>query len=249
MGDELARRLAELTERHRLPSEAYARLRAILSHLAADDQAPTAVRDPIRALDAHLADSLAGLDVPLLAAAGRIADLGSGAGFPGAPLAVALASSHVNLVESQARKCAFLRRLIVAAELANAEVVNARAEGWSSGVGAHDAVVARAVASPPVVLEYAAPLLKSGGILVDWRGRRDPDQERAALSAACELGLERAEVRHLAPFRGAGEHHLHVYLKVRPTPERFPRRPGIARKRPLGSPRQKAPTAGDRGRR
>ncbi len=98
----------------------------------------------------------------------------------------------------------------------------------------NDAVVARALAAQPVVLEYAAPLLRLGGTLVDWRGAREPEEERAALAAAAELGLRRAEVLQVEPFAGARNHHLHLYLKVRDTPERFPRRAGMARKRPLG---------------
>lgn len=249
MSDEIARRLAELVRRHRLPDQAYAKLQAILAHLAEDQHAPTALRDPRIAVEAHLADSLAGLDIPMLFAAGRIVDLGSGAGFPGLPLAVALPRSHVALLESQARKCAFLQRLASAVALPNVEIVNARAELWPAGIGVHDAVVARAVASPPVVLEYAAPLLKLGGALVDWRGRRDSAEERTGLSAAQQLGLERVEVRRAVVSQGAREHHLHVYSKVAPTPERFPRRPGIARKRPLGSTRQAGATSGDRDRR
>jgi 16S rRNA (guanine527-N7)-methyltransferase len=75
--------------------------------------------------------------------------------------------------------------------------------------------------------------LRTGGTLVDWRGRRNFKEEAGCLGAADELGLERAEIRHVTPFEGAREHNLHLYLKVRETPARFPRRPGIARKNPL----------------
>jgi 16S rRNA (guanine527-N7)-methyltransferase len=139
----------------------------------------------------------------------------------------------------------FLRGIITGVGVENASVVCARAEEWREGEGEHDVAVARAVAAQPVVLEYAAPLLRLGGTLVDWRGRRDGDEEEAALRAAGELGLRRAEVRAVAPFEGATDHHLHLYQKVRDTPERFPRRPGMARKRPLGSGRD----ASDRDRR
>jgi 16S rRNA (guanine527-N7)-methyltransferase len=106
-------------------------------------------------------------------------------------------------------------------------------EEWGEGGGEHDLVAARALAPQPIALEYAAPLLRVGGRLIDWRGRRDPREEAGSLRAADELGLELAEIRHVIPFEGALDHHLHVYLKVRDTPARFPRRPGIARKRPL----------------
>jgi 16S rRNA (guanine527-N7)-methyltransferase len=95
-------------------------------------------------------------------------------------------------------------------------------------------VLARALAPQPVVLEYAAPLLRMGGTLIDWRGRRNADEERAAARAAQTLGLRLAEVRKVEPFPAATDRHLHVFVKDRETPDRFPRRAGIARKRPLG---------------
>jgi 16S rRNA (guanine527-N7)-methyltransferase len=94
--------------------------------------------------------------------------------------------------------------------------------------------VARALAPQPVVLEYAAPLLRIGGVLVDWRGRRDRERERQSAAAIQQLGLRSVQLRRTAPFEGARDRHLHVFEKVAITPARFPRRAGIARKRPLG---------------
>lgn len=108
-------------------------------------------------------------------------------------------------------------------------------EEWEEGVGGSDVVLARALAAPAVVIEYAAPLLRLGGTLVEWRGRREMEAERAGLLAARQLGLELAEIRRVKPYDGARHHHLHVYLKDRETPSGFPRRPGIARKRPVAS--------------
>lgn len=209
-------------------------LAAVLQLLHADEHAPTAIREPERAARLHLADSLAALDLAAIGAAERIADLGSGAGFPGLPLAVALPAAAVDLVESQRRKCDFLQHACAAAEIENARVVCVRAEEWRAGIGRNDVVVVRALAARPVVLEYAAPLLRPGGTLVDWRGRRDALQERAAACAAEQLGLGLVEVRHVEPYPGARDHHLHVYEKTAATPSRFPRRAGVARRRPLG---------------
>src|ERR1700681_3421295 len=207
-------------------------LAVVLQMLQDDPHAPTAVRAAKQAVDVHVADSLTALELDAIRAAHRIADLGSGAGFPGMALAVALPAAEIRLVESQRRKCEFLERLCARAEIGNARVIWARAEEWREGLVGNDVVVARALASPPVVLEYAAPLLRLGGSLVDWRGKQVPQQENAAMRAADELGLRREEVRRVEPFRGAGERHLYLYLKVRDTPERFPRRAGMARKRP-----------------
>ncbi len=206
----------------------------IIETLAGDDRAPTTVRDPERAIDVHLADSLAGLEIDHLRSARHIADIGAGAGFPGLALAIALPDSEVRLVESQSRKCQFLRRAAAAAGVDNARVVQSRIEEWSEGLGDNDVVVARALAPQPVVLEYAAPLLEMGGVLVDWRGRRNVDEETDALYAAEQLGLRRLEIRHTEPYEGARDHHLYVFEKVAETPSRFPRRAGVARKRPLG---------------
>ena len=208
---------------------------SILGSLAADEAAPTTVRDPAHARDVHLADSLVGLELEVVREASRIADIGAGAGFPGLALAVALPSAKVKLVESRARKCGFVEGVVEGSAIENAEVVYARAEGWAEGLGAHDLVVARAVGPQPVVLEYAAPLLCLGGALVDWRGRRDPEEERSAVAAAELLGLRLESIQRVEPYEGVRDHHLHVYLKVEATPERFPRRVGMARKKPLAA--------------
>ncbi len=227
-------RLASLAAAHRLGARQQEQLARLLQLLAEDRQAPTSVRAPEQALDVHLADSLVALDLPALQTGGAIVDIGAGAGFPGLALAVALPASEVALLESNARKCAFIERALPSLELANAVAVPVRAEEWQQGVAAENVALARAVAPQPVVLEYAAPLLRIGGALIDWRGRRVEADEQAGLRAAELLGLERTEVRRVRPYPAAREHHLHVFVKRTPTPERFPRRTGVARKRPLG---------------
>jgi 16S rRNA (guanine527-N7)-methyltransferase len=227
--------LPALADRYGLNDSQLEQLSAILAEIRSDDHAPTSVRDPNQAVEVHLADSLVALELSALGPARTIADLGAGAGFPGLALAVALPGTKVSLIESQARKCAFIERACAAAGIGNAQVVCARAEEWREGRGQNDVLVARALAAQPVVLEYAAPLLCLDGTLVDWRGRRVRAQEDAALKAAEELGLQRMEIRRVEPFEGARDHHLHVYLKVRDTPGRFPRRAGMARKRPIGA--------------
>jgi 16S rRNA (guanine527-N7)-methyltransferase len=226
-------RLEELAERYDLPPRATAALRSVLALVAADPAAPTTVRNPSEAVDVHVADSLSGLDVPELRGAGRIADLGAGAGFPGLVLAAALPQARVALVESAGRKCAFLERAVVAAGLQNADVVQARAEEWRAGLGACDAVTARALAPLGVLAEYAAPLLRVGGVLVAYKGMRDEAEEATGRRAADVVGLEMRPPRPVTPFAQAEHRHLYVYSKVRDTPDRFPRRAGMARKRPL----------------
>jgi 16S rRNA (guanine527-N7)-methyltransferase len=225
--------LAALAERFGLDGGAADRLERFLA-LLATEHAPTTVRARRDAMDQHLADALVALEVPGVAAATVAADLGTGAGVPGIPLAIALPHLQMHLVESVRRKCAFLEEAVDDLGLANATVVCDRAETWVDGRDGCDLVTTRALAALPVVLEYAAPLLRQGGTTVAWRGARDAADERAAARAAAELGLQLVEVRHVQPFSSARDRHLHVYVKVEPTPERFPRRPGMAVKRPLG---------------
>ncbi len=225
--------LRTLIARYELPAAAATRLSALLDALSKDPHAPTTVREPAQAISTHVADSLVALELADVRAAVAVADLGAGAGFPGLPLAVALPNARVALVESIARKCAFIRAAADAAGLTNVEVVAERAEAWRAGLGTHDLVTARALAPLAVLGEYAAPLLREGGMLVAWKGRRDALEERDAVAAADALGLAVEEIRSVDPFPGADHRHLYLLRKVAPTPERFPRRPGMARKRPL----------------
>lgn len=227
-------RLRELTKLYGLDQRQHGQLATLLEVLAGEAWAPTAVRSPERAVDVHIADSLVALELEVVQEARTIADLGAGAGFPGLPLAVALPGSEVSLIDSQSRKREFLEGVLAQVSVRNARAVCVRVEEWHEGTGVNDVVLARALAAQTVVLEYAAPLLRLGGALVDWRGRREGGPEDAAERAAGELGLERTEVRRMQPWSEARDRHLHVYEKVRQTPERFPRRPGMARKRPLG---------------
>jgi 16S rRNA (guanine527-N7)-methyltransferase len=229
------RDVAELAGRFRLPAPAASQLAILLERLTGDPHAPTAVHDRRRALDDHLADSLSALVLPELRDGASIADIGSGAGLPGIPLAIALPRARVFLVESTGRKGGFIAETIAACGVRNAEVVVARAEEWAEGLGRCDVVTARALAPLPVVAEYAAPLLRQGGALVAWRGRRDPLDEAAGAGAARILGLSVQEPVAVTPYPGARHRHLHVLRKVAETPARFPRRPGAARKRPLGA--------------
>lgn len=226
--------ISALAGRYDLTAPQARQLQTLLECVAGDRSAPTTLTDAGAINRDHLADSLVALELPEVRAAATIADLGSGAGFPGLPLAIALPAAQVSLVESNGRKSEFIAASAAACGLGNTEVVHARAEEWREGVDRCDLVVVRALAPLAVVAEYAAPLLRIEGALVAWRGRRDADDEARGARAADELGLEaRAPIR-VEPYPGALHRHLHVMKKVAPTPTRFPRRAGVARKRPLG---------------
>jgi 16S rRNA (guanine527-N7)-methyltransferase len=200
----------------------------------ADPSAPTSVHDPAAIRDVHIADSLAGLEVPAVREAARIADVGSGAGPPGLVLAIARPDAEVVLVESVGRKCGWLERTVGELGLTNVRVACARAEELDEGP--FDMVTARALAVLPVLCEYAAPLLREGGVLVAWKGAVDAQEEADGLHAAGVLGLEREEVRAVVPYPGSQRRTLQVFRKVAPTPAGYPRRLGMAAKRPLTAP-------------
>lgn len=183
----------------------------------------TAITDPDEARRVHVDDALTA--VPLLQD-GLLVDVGSGGGSPGIPLAWARPELDVVLLEASRRKCAFLQR--VAAGFPNVSVVCARAEehGWSLGRDVYSTAVARALAPPATALEWCLPLVRPGGALLLYTGETPPGLDRAA-DALGATGPEEAAVE------GSHRRRLLVFRKVEPTPDRFPRRTGAARKRPL----------------
>jgi len=219
-----------------LDPEARASLEIVLKLLETERASVSSVTDPQRAWRVHVADSLTGLEFEQLAAAQRIADIGSGAGFPGLVLAIALPGAQLDLIESVGRKCAFIQRAVDAAGIANARVINARSEDLAADQGreAYAAVTARAVGRLSTLAELASPLLEDGGVLVAWKGKRDPEEEAQLESAAVALAMRPEEIRHVGPFAGSEHRHLHLIRKVGPTPDDLPRRPGMAKKRPRG---------------
>jgi 16S rRNA (guanine527-N7)-methyltransferase len=226
--------LARLAERYGLAPGALAQLRCLHRLLVEDPLAPTSVRDPLKVVDDHLADALVALDLEPVRRARAVADLGSGAGIPGVPLAIAMPGANVGLVDSAARKCAFIERAVAVCGVPNADVVHARLESWPEGRDAFDLITARALGPLEVVVEYAAPLLTRGGTLVVWRGRRDAEAEAVGARAAAEIGLEPGEIVPVEPYPASRNRYLHLMSKVMDTPSEFPRRPGMATKRPLG---------------
>lgn len=174
----------------------------------------TSLRDPAEVRRVHLDDALRAREL-VAGHAGTIVDVGSGGGSPGIPLAHALPDREVVLLEAARRKCDFLERWAPA----NARVVWGRAEeqqtDWA-GVA-----VARALAHPPTAVEWCVPLVRPGGAVVLWVGE-SVDQEHVA----------RVADRLAASLDDVAEGLL-VLRKMGPTPPGFPRRVGVARKRPL----------------
>jgi 16S rRNA (guanine527-N7)-methyltransferase len=176
----------------------------------------TAIRDYAEARRVHLDESLAA--VPQVARfEGPIVDVGSGGGAPGIPLAAAFPDREVTLLEATGRKCDFLRRWT--ADFPNLRVIQGRAEEQETDT--YGVAVAKALAPPPVAVEWCLPLVASGGAAILFVG---PSADAETVASVSErVGGGRPELQ-------AG---LIVVTKLRATPEGFPRRVGIARKRPL----------------
>jgi 16S rRNA (guanine527-N7)-methyltransferase len=218
-----------------LDADGRERLGKVLELLAAERASVSSVVDA-RAWKVHVVDSLTGLEVPELKAAGRVADVGAGAGFPGLALAVALPEAQVDLIESVGRKCAFMRRAIDEAQIAKATVLNTRSEDLASTDcrESYDVVTARAVGRLSTLAELASPLLKPNGVLVAWKGKRDKEEEDQLTSAAEALAMTPERILDVGNRAGSQHRHLHVVRKTGATPPNLPRKPGLAKKRPKG---------------
>jgi 16S rRNA (guanine527-N7)-methyltransferase len=163
-----------------------------------------------------LDDALAGVEL-VRRFDGAIVDVGSGGGTPGIPLAATLPEREVTLLEAERRKADFLERWT--AELPNLRVVWGRAEEQTTD--AYGVAVAKALAQPPVAAEWCLPLVREGGAVILWVG---PSADRAAVAAVA---------RKLAAGVEESPPGFVVLRKTGPTPAGFPRRPGMAKKRPL----------------
>ena len=202
-------------------------LREYLDLVLASPVSLTSVDDPDAAWRLHVEDALTALGVIADRGPTTLIDVGSGGGSPGVPLAVETGIPAV-LLEARERKAEFLRSVVERLGI-DCEVVSARSEDHARGVGrdAYDMALARALAPPPVAVELCLPLVRPGGWLVLWTAELDAT---TLAPVAAELGGRVAEVVAVAAGR-----QLVVVDKLGATPERYPRRPGMAGKRPLAS--------------
>lgn len=180
----------------------------------------TAITDEDEIISKHFVDSLAGAGyVPEGA---RLIDIGTGAGFPGVPIKILRRDIELVLLESSAKKCAFLRELVSRLGL-GAEIVCARAEAYGRGAAraTFDAAVSRAVAELKVIAELGVPLLKKGGRLIAYKARLNAEELEAGDIRARETGAERAGL--IVTSRDP-ERTLAIYEKLRETEAKYPRR-------------------------
>lgn len=202
----------------------------------------TSLTDPEEIQRRHFGESLALLvalhDAGLLppGATTAVADIGTGGGFPGLPMRIVEPGIQLTLIEAQARRCRFLEAAVAALQLPDVRVVQARTEDAGRDPtlrGGFDVVVARALAALPVLVEYALPLLRDGGVLAAPKGSRVEDEKRDAASAIAALGGTLEPSVPLATAPGAAPQEIVLVRRTAPLDDRFPRRAGIPAKRPL----------------
>lgn len=227
----------EFSHSYRLSGQQIAALAGLLEELSRRaDRGLTAVTDRNRMIDVHFRDSLVLLDFPEMASSENVIDIGSGAGFPGLPLAIARPQKRFLLLESNRKKCVFIGQMLAELEIGNVEVINSRAEDLArtDARESFDLALARAVSSLPAVLEYSLPLVAVGGHAILQRGRRNANDAEISRDVAAQLGGGLDHIEPVQPYHGVRNLHVWVFSKHHPTDSRFPRRPGIPGKRPLG---------------
>jgi 16S rRNA (guanine527-N7)-methyltransferase len=196
----------------------------------------TAITEPHAVMVRHHLDSLSVLSVVSLQKGMRVADVGTGAGFPGIPLHITVDGLYTTLIESTGKKTDFLNHVVEALGLKHVLTINARAEDAGHlphQRGTYDIVVARAVARLPILLEYLLPLAKIDGLCLAMKGvtaREELESSTAALEA---LGGVAEDIHEINLPDVPEPHFLVVVRKVRQTPNNYPRKPGIPAKKPL----------------
>jgi 16S rRNA (guanine527-N7)-methyltransferase len=198
----------------------------------------TAIRNVDQVRIKHFLDSLTCLIAMRDSPVERVVDVGTGAGFPGLPLKIALPEMGLTLVESVGKKAAFCQHIVRLLGLENVEIIQERAELLGQ-TPAHrqryDWAIARAVAIMPVLVEYLLPLVRIGGTMLAMKGETAPAETHAADRAMRMLG---GQLRRLIPIQlpcVAEEHYLVLIDKIAATPDIYPRRVGMPAKHPLSS--------------
>lgn len=185
----------------------------------------------------HFLDSLIILGEIEVKVQCRVVDIGTGAGFPGIPLKIARPDLNVVLVDPLQKRVAFLREVIDKLQLKNIEVYHGRAEElghYPEFRESFDLAVARAVAKMPVLVEYNLPFVRVGGQFVAFKGPESDEEVKLAANAVFELGAELEEAKETyLPFIG-DRRSLIIYRKTKHTPPKYPRKPGLPEKKPLG---------------
>lgn len=191
----------------------------------------TAITDPEEIRRKHFNESLALLRTSYWSQSHRpiglkVIDVGAGAGFPGLPLKIACPEIKLTLLDATKKKTQFLKHIVKVLELKDVEIIWGRAEEVAQDLREQfDVAVSRAVAELRVLVEYCLPFVKVGGLFVAYKGEKAREEIKSAAKAIELLGGKLKQITEKPT--------LIVIEKIRPTPAKYPRRPGVAKKRPL----------------
>ena len=198
----------------------------------------TRIVEPEEIAVKHFLDSLSVcLALPALPASLGLIDVGSGAGFPGLPLKIALPNLRLTLLEATGKKVTFLKHMVEVLNLEEVSCLTSRAEETGQQPAQrqkYDVAVARAVTTLPVLAEYTLPLVKVGGLVIAQKGQEPAAEVEAAAKAIRILGGQVKEISPVSIPRLEGARHLVIIKKIKPTPPEYPRRPGLPAKKPIG---------------
>ena len=190
----------------------------------------TRIDEEKEAVVKHFYDSLA--VTRLLKVSGKVADIGSGAGFPGIVLAIAFPEAHFSLVESNGKKCRFLHQAVEALDLGNVSIINARAENLREKE-TFDIAIARAVSDLRVLTELIAPLLKVGGRFVAMKGRNADEELMLANHALKEMNLSLEQEDTFELPEEMGERKNLLFVKTKKNSRKYPRDYAEIKRNPL----------------
>ncbi len=194
----------------------------------------TSIKDEGDIIEKHFYDCLLAADPTLLIKGKKVADLGSGAGFPGLVWAISFSETDFTLIEATKKKCTFLEEMVRVLELKNVKVVNARVEELSPTLReSFDFVTARAVSELRVLLELGTSLLKVGGIFIALKGSHGEDELSLASKALKTLNLKVLDIRHASLPNSDGERINILLEKEKKTEKRYPRKYADILKKPL----------------
>ncbi|MBI5880116.1 MAG: 16S rRNA (guanine(527)-N(7))-methyltransferase RsmG [Chloroflexi bacterium] len=200
----------------------------------------TAITDPAEVVSRHFLDSLSLFALaeryPVRAEGIAVIDVGTGAGLPGLALKIVCPTWQLTLLEATRKKCDFLEHVVSALKLTDVHVAWGRAETVAHQRGQrerHDLVLARALAEMNTLAEYLLPFARVGGLCVAWKGETVQGEVNAAKGAFEKLGGKLDTVKQVHVPGIEAKRHLIVGEKVAPTPDEYPRREGLAAKKPL----------------
>lgn len=203
----------------------------------------TAVKDPTEFLIKHVLDSLAAVSLPSFERAKTVIDIGTGGGFPGVPLAVLAPDKEFVLLDSLKKRLHVIDELTEQLGIENVTTIHARVEDLGQNPKyreSFDLAVSRAVASLDVLSEWCLPLVRKGGSFLSYKGEKAEEEAKEAAKAVSVLGgdVRTFEAQDLSAYpqevaEAIGGHRLIVIRKVQPTPRKYPRKPGLAKKSPI----------------